>query len=192
MHCVRAVAWRPQSYSTSLSAPPPASHSSHGRLASRPHWSERVRVLKTPYSLSLCRAEPSQALSESLRRNQTQTLIFFFLSIKTKAKRVVSRPVSTPPLPTSPSMATWLCHCQQFAAGVGRENRLHSTHQRLGFLILAVATKSDQLPLLAYHTSQDSSWVGICGQFRLSSQMGKLRLRDVKGKELWVVPVGLI
>lgn len=97
MHCVRAVAWRPQSYSTSLSAPPPASHSSHGRLASRPHWSERVRVLKTPYSLSLCRAEPSQALSESLRRNQTQTLIFFFLSIKTKAKRVVSRPVSTPP-----------------------------------------------------------------------------------------------
>lgn len=154
MHCVRAVAWRPQSYSTSLPAPPPASHSSHGRLASRPRWSEPVRVLKTPYSHSLCSAEPSQALSESLRRNQIQTLIFFFLSIKTKAKRVVSRPISTPPIPqTSPSMATWLCHCQQFAAGVGRENRLHSTHQRLGFLILAAATKSDQLPLVrACHT----------------------------------------
>lgn len=192
MHCVRAVAWRPQSYSTSLSAPPPASHSSHGRLASRPHWSERVRVLKTPYSLSLCKAQPSQALSESLRRNQIQTLIFFFFPSRPKPRGLCPVPSPLPPLPTSPSMATWLCHCQQFAAGVGRENRLHSTHQRLGFLILAVATKSDQLPLLAYHTSQDSSWVGICGQLRLSSQMGKLRIRDVKGKELWVVPVGLI
>lgn len=104
MHCVRAVAWRPQSYSTSLSAPPPASHSSHGRLASRPHWSERVRVLKTPYSLSLCRAEPSQALSESLRRNQIQTLIFFFFPSRPKPRECVPSRLHSPP-PATPDLS---------------------------------------------------------------------------------------
>ena len=90
----------------------------------------------------------------------------------------MSRPVpSYCPLP--PSMATWLCHCQQFAEGMGRESGLHSTQESLGFLIPAAATKSDQLALtcaLARSRAtplQGSSWVGICGQLWLSFQVGK-------------------
>lgn len=154
MRCVRAVAWRPQSYSAaSLSAPPPASHSSRGRSASRHRWSECARVLKTPDSPSPCTAKPRHELSASPRRNQTQT---FFPPLIPKRRELCPVPFNLLPSPRPLSMATWLCHCQQFAEGVGRESRLHSTLERLGFLIPAAATKSDQLALArASHTTAE-------------------------------------
>lgn len=166
MHCVRAVAWRPQSYSTSLLAPPPASHSSLGRLASRPRWSERVRVLKTPYSLSLCRAEPSQALSESLRRNQTQTLIFFsFHQDQSQESCVPTRLHShLPPKAWQRGFATVSRFTDSEQEWGGRPAVLHPP--KAWVLDPSSSHQSQTNCHWSAHASpsQDSSWVGICGQ----------------------------
>lgn len=142
------------------------------------------RVLKTPYFLSPCRAQPSQALSESLRRIQTQTFIFFFHQDQSQESCV---PSCLHPHPQPPSMATWLCRCQQFAAGVGRESRLAALHPGKAWVLdpssSHQARPTATSPRLSHHHRILAGWA-LVGSSGLARKWGNPDSGMLKRKEL--------
>lgn len=89
------------------------------------------RVLKTPYFLSPCRAQPSQALSESLRRIQTQTFIFFFFFPSRPKPRELC-PVLSAPSPPAPKHGNVALPLSAVRCGSGQGKPAGCTPPRKG------------------------------------------------------------
>jgi hypothetical protein len=117
----------------------PASHSSLGPLGlpgPPPGSGPRAPRLLPPRAgpRGAVTVTPGQPLALANPERKPNPNIQFF--IKPEAKAVFS-----------PSVATWLCHCQQFSCMEGAGDprpSLHSAHKWLGFLTPAAATMRER------------------------------------------------
>lgn len=119
-----------------------------------------------------------QAQAGTLSKPQTTSNPNFFFPLRSKRREscpVPYHPPSGPPLPLPPSMATWLCHCQQFVEGVGRESRLHALHPRKAW-DLDPSSSHQARPtgsglLVPHHRRTPAGWAFV-GSFGLAFEWG--------------------